>query len=113
MTNNQSDDNKKYTSNAGDFDRHADTVVRWGASHDGAHPWLHAKPLDDAIGQVLVPHCPSGRHGQRICCKTQNTNKTQHLASIYCTMILKNYCSPTYGTRFHEAYRSDLAYPIT
>ncbi len=23
------------------------------------------------------------------------------------------YCSPTYGTRIHKAYRSSLAYPIT
>ncbi len=22
----------------------------WGASPNGAHPWLHAKPLDAAIG---------------------------------------------------------------
>jgi hypothetical protein len=26
-----------------------------GALPNGAHPWLHAKPLDAAIGQVPVP----------------------------------------------------------
>ena len=33
---------------------------------DGAHPGLHLKPLDVAIGQVPAPYCPSGRHGRRI-----------------------------------------------
>jgi hypothetical protein len=32
---------------------------------DGAHPGLHLKPLDAAIGRVPVPYCPGGRHGQR------------------------------------------------
>ncbi len=27
----------------------------WGASPDGAHPWLHAKPLDAATGRVPAP----------------------------------------------------------
>jgi hypothetical protein len=35
----------------------------WGALPNGAHPWLHAKPLDAAIGQVPVPYCPGGRQG--------------------------------------------------
>jgi len=26
----------------------------WGTSPDGAHPGLHSKPLDVAIGQVLA-----------------------------------------------------------
>ncbi len=47
---NEINDDKKYTSNAGNFDGHAYTVVRPGTSPDGAHPWLHAKPLDAAIG---------------------------------------------------------------
>ncbi len=35
---------------------------------DGAHPGLHSKPLDAAIGQeVLAPYRPGGgRHGPRI-----------------------------------------------
>jgi len=36
-----------------------------GALPDGAHPGLHLKPLDAAIGQVPVPYRPGGRHGRR------------------------------------------------
>ena len=35
-----------------------------GASPDGAHPGLHSKPLDAAIGRVPVPYRPNGRHGR-------------------------------------------------
>ena len=56
-----------------------------GASPDGAHPGLHSKPLDAAIGRVPAPYRPDGRHGRRIRIKTQNTNKTQLLASNYST----------------------------
>ncbi len=60
---------------------------RWGntarcASPNGAHPWLHAKPLDAAIGQVPMPHCPGSRHGQRFWMKLKNTTKTQLLPSF-------------------------------
>jgi hypothetical protein len=34
-----------------------------GALPDGTHPWLHAEPLDAAIGQVPMLCCPGGRHG--------------------------------------------------
>jgi len=37
-----------------------------GASPDGAHPGLHSKPLDNAIGRVPAPYRPDGRHGRRI-----------------------------------------------
>jgi hypothetical protein len=33
VANNEIDGNKKYTSNAGNFDGHADTAVRCGAHH--------------------------------------------------------------------------------
>ena len=56
----------------------------------GARSWFHAMPLDAAIGQVPTPHCLSGHHYQWICCKTQNTNKTQLLACDYCTCLPKN-----------------------
>ena len=36
-----------------------------GASTDGAHPGLQSKPLDAAIGQVLAPYHPGGRHGRK------------------------------------------------
>ena len=59
-----------------------------GTSPDGAHRWLHAKPLDAAIGRVLAPYRPGGRHGhrRRRCVKTQH--KTQLLASVYRTFYL-------------------------
>jgi hypothetical protein len=40
-------------------------MQRYDAGHtpDGAHPGLHSKPLDAAIGQVPAPYCPGGRHG--------------------------------------------------
>ncbi len=56
-----------------------------GASHDGAHPGLHSKPLDAAIGRVLASHRRGGHHGRRLRINTQNTNKTQLLASKYST----------------------------
>jgi hypothetical protein len=64
---NKIDGNKKYTSNAGNFDGHADTAysgAMQGASPNGAHSWLHAKPLDAAIGQVPAPYRPGGHHGR-------------------------------------------------
>ena len=51
-------------------------------SPDGAHLWLHAKPLDATIKQVPVPYCPGSGHGQQFCMKPQNTNKTQLLPSF-------------------------------
>ena len=36
-----------------------------GTSTDGAYRWLHAKPLYSAIGRVLAPYWPGGRHGHR------------------------------------------------
>jgi len=50
-----------------------------GASPDGAHPGLHFKPLDAAIGRVPEPY-----HLET----TQNTNKIQLLASNYRTFLL-------------------------
>jgi hypothetical protein len=54
----------------------------WGAFPNGAHPWLHAKPLDASIGKVPTPYCPGGRHGQGYRMKQKNTNKTQLLPSF-------------------------------
>jgi hypothetical protein len=33
---------------------------------DEAHPGLHLKPLDAAIGRVALPSCPGSLHGQQI-----------------------------------------------
>jgi hypothetical protein len=49
---------------------------------DGVHPWLHAKPLDTAIGQVPALYCPGGCHGQEFQMKHKNTNKMQLLSSF-------------------------------
>ncbi len=35
-----------------------------GALPNGAHPGLHSKPLDAAIGRVPAPYHPGGSHGQ-------------------------------------------------
>jgi hypothetical protein len=59
-----------------------------GTQPNGAYQWLHAKPLDAAIGRVLAPYQPGGRHGHCRCRCVQNTNKTQLLASDYCTFLL-------------------------
>jgi hypothetical protein len=64
VTNNEIDGNKKYTSNAGDFDGHADTLVQCGAHRPVERLCsFNAKPLDAAIGQVPVPYHPGGCHG--------------------------------------------------
>ncbi len=59
----------------------------WGdtarcALSDGAHPWLHAKPLDAAIGQVPAPYHPGGRHGRWFRMKHKNTDNAQLLPSF-------------------------------
>ncbi len=54
----------------------------------GEHRWVHAKPLDAAIGRVLALYRHSGRHDHCRCRRVQNTNKTQLLASNYCTFLL-------------------------
>ncbi len=46
-----------------------------GTSPNGAHPWLHAKPLDAAIGQVPMRYCPGGRHSRWFWTKQKKTNK--------------------------------------
>ena len=43
--------------------RRGDTTQ--GTSTDGAYWWLHAKPLNSAIGRVLAPYRPGGCHGHR------------------------------------------------
>jgi hypothetical protein len=53
-----------------------------GTSPNGVHPWLHAKPLDAAIGLVPTRYRPGGRHGRRVRMKQKNTNKTQLLPSF-------------------------------
>ncbi len=51
----------------------------WGTSPYGAHPWLHAKPLDAAIGQVPMRYRPSGTMVDDF---EKKTTKTQLLPSF-------------------------------
>jgi hypothetical protein len=62
VANNKIDGDKKYTSNAGDFDGHADTAVQCRA-----HPPMERirGSLDAAIRRVPVPYCPGGCHGRQ------------------------------------------------
>ncbi len=53
-----------------------------GALFDGALPWLHAKPIDAAIGWVPVLYCPGSCYGQHFWKKQKNTTKTQLLPSF-------------------------------
>ena len=56
-----------------------------GESPGGAHSGLHWMLLDAATGPVPALYRPGGRHGHLNRQKTQNTNKTQFLASNYGT----------------------------
>ncbi len=56
--------------------------MAWCALPNGAHPWLHAKPLDAPIGKAPAPYCPGGCHGWRFWMKPKNSNKTQLLPSF-------------------------------
>jgi len=47
-----------------------------GTSTDGEYRWLHEKPLDSAIGRVLAPYRPGGRHGHRR--RRRVKHKTKH-----------------------------------
>ena len=67
---------------------HQDNMEQ-GASPNGAHPWLHAKLLDAAIGQVPAPYCPGSRHGQQFQMKQKNTIKTQLLPSFLTVDLCK------------------------
>ena len=54
-----------------------------GASTNESHTGLHSKPLDAAIGWVPMFYCRGCRDGHRFEWNTQNTNRTQLLASKY------------------------------
>ena len=61
-----------------------------GTLPNGAHPGLHSKPMDAAIGRVPAPYRPDGRHGRRFRSKTQNTNKKLFLASLPTVDLIQN-----------------------
>ena len=49
------------------------------ASPDAACPWLHRKPLDVAIEQLLTPYCLGGRQGDS---KQNNNESCTHCGTI-------------------------------
>jgi len=52
-----------------------------GASPDGAHPRLHSKPMDAAIGKCLCRIAPAATMVNKFIESTLNANKTQLLTS--------------------------------
>ncbi len=50
-----------------------------GLLPNGAHPQIHAKPLDAAIRQVPAPYCPDSYHGWRL----QKEEKTLTKHNLY------------------------------
>jgi hypothetical protein len=66
VANNKIDGDNKYTSNAGNFDGHADTAVRCGAHHPMELSVASCKATNATIGQVPAPYCPGGCHGGQV-----------------------------------------------
>jgi len=82
-------DNIKCRWIAGDFDCHAYAAVRCGAHCPMEHiPGFTRSPLDAAIGRVPEPYPPAAAMVSKFVETTQNTNKTQLLASNYCNCLL-------------------------
>jgi hypothetical protein len=71
---------------------------------------LHSKPLDAAIGQVLASYLPAATMVKELESNTQNTNKTQLLASNYSTFRSLDVCEnfnpktdPLYSSLIQQA----------
>jgi hypothetical protein len=41
--------------------------------------WLHQKPLDAPVGQLLAPYCPGGYQG----CRQKNNNEKMHQLGLH------------------------------
>ena len=67
--------------------RREDTARGTSTDGDGAYRWLHAKPLDSAIGRVLAPYRPGGRHGHRR--RRRVKSRTKH--NFYLAIIVLFY----------------------
>jgi hypothetical protein len=61
VANHEIDGDKKYTSNAGNFDGHADTAVQCGVHRPMERIHGYAKPLNATIGQASALYRPGGR----------------------------------------------------
>jgi hypothetical protein len=86
VANNKINNDKKYTSNACDFDRHADTAVRCGVHCPIKH--IHGFMQSHLMLQSgKCPHCiaPVAAMVDDFEKKRKNTNKTQLLPS-FCTV---------------------------
>ena len=96
------DDNKKCRQIAGNFDCHADVAVRRGAHRPMEHiqgSGLHWKPLDAAMGECMccIGIAPAAAMVDEFVENTQNTDKTQLLASNYGTFrspVVNENCNP-------------------
>ena len=82
--------NEKCRQIAGNFDYHADVVVRRGAHRPMEHiqgSGLHWKPLDAAMGECMccIGIAPAAAMVDEFVENTQNTDKTHLLASNYST----------------------------
>ena len=90
-----------------------------GASPNGAHPGLHGKLLDAAIGQVPAPYRPGATMVDIFFDNTQSTIKTPFLASNYGTIqslvVYENFSPktkpPTYSAHWcnKAAYKCETA----
>jgi hypothetical protein len=88
-TNNEIDGNKKYTSNADDFDCHADAVVRCRVHCLMKHiPGFTRRQWMLPLGKCLCRITPAVAMVDKFAETTQNTNKAQLLASNYSTFPL-------------------------
>ncbi len=58
MCDNKIDDNKKYTSNAGDFDCHVDATVQWGVhlliEHIPGFTKSHTQPFGKCLHRIAA-----------------------------------------------------------
>jgi hypothetical protein len=80
--NNKNDGNKKYTSNAGDIDHLADAAVQWRAHCPMEHiPGFTRSHWMPPLGECLCRIAPAAIMVDEFIETTQNTNKTQLLAS--------------------------------
>jgi hypothetical protein len=80
LANNEINRNKKYTSNAGDFDCHADAAVQCRAQMKHI-PGFTRRQCMLSLGEYPCPIAPTAAMVDKFVETTQNTNKTQLLPS--------------------------------
>jgi hypothetical protein len=86
---------KKYTSNAGNFNCHVDAAVRCGAHHPMEHiPGFTRSHWMPQLGEYLHRIAAIAAMVNEFVVKHQNTNKTQFLASNYGTNQYEKFVPP-------------------